>query len=74
MVRFAGIVLTSALGVAGLASAAPAAAGAYVTVGIPVAYGPGPYGYVREPWYWRHDYYPHGLYRDHFHYHGGFRR
>jgi hypothetical protein len=74
MVRFAAIALTSVLGVAGLASAAPAAAEPYVTVGVPVAYGPGPYMNARGPWYWHHDFYPRGFYRDHFHYHGYYRR
>ena len=72
MVRFAAIALTSVLGVAGLASAAPAAAGPYVTVGFPVAYGPAPYGYARGPWYGHRDFYRGGLYRDHFRYRGSF--
>jgi hypothetical protein len=72
MVRLAAIALTSVLGVAGLASAAPAAAEPYVTVGVPVAYGPVPHGYARGPWYWHRDFYPHGFYRDHFRSHGSF--
>jgi hypothetical protein len=74
MVRFAAIALTSVLGVAGLASAAPAAAGPYVAVGVPVAYGPAPYAYARGPWYWHHDFYPRGFYGEHFRYHGYYRR
>lgn len=70
MVRLAAIALTSVLGLAGMASAAPAAAGPYV----PVAYRPGPHGYVRGAWYGHHDFYPRGFYRDRFHYHGYFRR
>jgi hypothetical protein len=74
MVKFAAIALTSVLGVAGLASAAPAAADPCVTVGVPVAYGPGPHVVARGPFYWHRDFYRHDFYRDHFRYHGYYRR
>jgi hypothetical protein len=76
MVRFAAIALTSVLGVAGMASAAPAAAGPYVSVAVPapIGYWRGPRVYGPGPWYGYHGAYPGGFYRGHYGHHGYFRR
>jgi hypothetical protein len=74
MVKFAAIALSSVLGIAGMASAAPAAADSFVSASVPMAYGPGPYVHARDPFYWHRDFYRHDLYRDHFRYHGYYRR
>jgi hypothetical protein len=68
MVKFAAIALTSVLGVAGMASAAPAMADSFVTV----RYGAGPYAYARGPLYWHRDFYRHDFDRDHYRYRGHF--
>jgi hypothetical protein len=77
MLKFAAIALTSVLGIAGVVTASPAAADARVTLGIPVAYGPGTYAYQayqRGPSAWRRNFYRHDFYRDHFRAHGYYRR
>jgi hypothetical protein len=75
MVRLAAIALTSVLGVGGMASAMPAAAGPYVAVAVPgpVGYVPGPHVYAPGPWYWHHGFYA-GGYRGHYWHHGYYRR
>ena len=74
MVKFAAIALTSVLGIAGMASAAPAAADAFVSASVPVAYRPGPYVHERGAFYRHRDFYRLDFYRDHFRYHGYYRR
>jgi hypothetical protein len=78
MIRLTSLALVSALGVAGLASAQPAAAGPVVAVGVGVPfYAPGPYFHAYGPGYWHPDFYRHDFYRGHYGYfrgHYGYRR
>jgi hypothetical protein len=72
MMRLASIALASILGVAGVASAAPAKADPCVTVGWGVpGYVAGPYAYVRGPGYWHRDFYRRDFYRGNFDHYPG---